>query len=164
MIYVALGANLPSVEFGPPKSAIEAAIGVLRDRSVDIIACSPFYKSAAVPASDQPLFVNAVTAVETRLSPRELMELLHTVEADFGRVRRELNEARTLDLDLIAYHDDIADGSKGGPVLPHPRMTQRAFVLLPLRDIAPEWRHPESGTCIDGLVNDLASLKDIRRL
>lgn len=164
MIYVALGANLPSEKYGPPKATLEAAIGVLDAQPIRIIDCSPFYESAPVPRSDQPLFVNAVVAVETQLPSRELMERLHQIEAEFGRVRRNLNEARPLDLDLIAYHDKIADGSKGGPVLPHPRMSLRPFVLLPLQDIAPEWRHPESGTGIGEMVKNLTSLADIRQL
>jgi len=164
MIYVALGANLPSEKYGAPKATVEAAIDVLHSLSVDVVARSPFYESAPVPRSKQPMFVNAVVAVETGLSPRALMDRLHRIEAEFGRVRRTLNEARSLDLDLIAYHDEISEGADGGPVLPHPRIAQRAFVLLPLLDIAPEWSHPETGTHITELVKNLHSIGDIRQL
>lgn len=164
MIYVALGANLPSEKHGAPKATVEAAIDVLQGPSVEVVARSPFYESAPVPRSEQPMFVNAVVAVETGLSPRALMDRLHRIETEFGRVRRTLNEARSLDLDLIAYHDEISEGPDGGPILPHPRMSQRAFVLLPLLDIAPEWCHPESGTHIAELVKNLPSIGDIRQL
>lgn len=168
MIYVALGGNLPTEKYGPPLATLRAAVRVLESvgkaAGLRVRARSPWYESAPVPRSDQPLFVNGVVAVETRLPPPQLLELLHGVEADFGRVRFERNEARPLDLDLIAYHGEISPGVDGGPVLPHPRMCERAFVLLPLRDIAPWWRHPGTGKSMDTLVKDLPSLDEIRQL
>lgn len=115
-------------------------------------AVSPWYRSAPVPASDQPWYVNGVVRVETDLDAPALLAVLHRVEAAFGRVRRQVNEARGLDLDLLAYHDDVRDEA---PVLPHPRLHQRAFVLLPLRDLAPGWRHPVTGMNVASLVADL---------
>ena len=105
---------------------------------------SRWYESAPVPASDQPWFVNGVAAVETELSAADLLALLHRMEADFGRERRVRDEARVLDLDLLAYGDRVSAPGET-PVLPHPRMAERAFVLLPLADLAPGWRHPVSG-------------------
>lgn len=168
MIYVALGGNLPTAEFGPPRETLTAAIGALEHAGLTICARSPWYESAPVPASDQPLFVNGVFAVESVLSAPALLDLLHRVEADFGRARREPNAARSLDLDLIDYHGEISlgggPGGGRGPILPHPRMEGRSFVLLPLRDIAPEWRHPASGKSIEALVKELSFLGEIRRL
>jgi 2-amino-4-hydroxy-6-hydroxymethyldihydropteridine diphosphokinase len=92
--------------------------------------------------------------METSLPPAELLELLHEVEAEFGRTRNVRNEARILDLDLIAYNDHVSNAA-GGPILPHPRLHERAFVLLPLADIDPQWRHPVSGTPISALVSAL---------
>jgi 2-amino-4-hydroxy-6-hydroxymethyldihydropteridine diphosphokinase len=97
-----------------------------------------------VPRSDQPDFVNGVARVETSLDPAALLALLHRIEARFGRVRGAPNAARTLDLDLLAYDDRVADGA-AGPILPHPRLHQRAFVLVPLAQLAPDWRHPLLG-------------------
>lgn len=105
---------------------------------------SSWYRSAPVPPSDQPWFVNAVAGVRTALSPRDLLVALHDVEAEFGRVRSVRNASRTLDLDLLAYGDAVIE-DPGGLVLPHPRLAERAFVLLPLAEVAPAWRHPVSG-------------------
>lgn len=138
MIFVALGANEPSA-VGPPRATLEAALVQIAREGGIIKAQSRFYASAPVPASDQPWFVNAVVAIDTLLDPKELLTLLHRIEARFGRVRRERNAARPLDLDLLAYHDLVRDTA---PLLPHPRMHERAFVLLPLAEIAPAWRHP----------------------
>jgi len=95
-----------------------------------------------VPPSAQPAFVNAVVLVETTLSPKALMALLHRIEQRFGRMRRARNEPRILDLDLIDYRGWISEGRDEGPVLPHPRVLGRPFVLEPLAEILPSWRHP----------------------
>ena len=88
------------------------------------------------------MFVNAVAEVATALSPEQLLATLHGLEIQFGRIRGAKNAARALDLDLLAYHDVIQPGP---PCLPHPRMTERIFVMQPLCDIAANWVHPESG-------------------
>jgi 2-amino-4-hydroxy-6-hydroxymethyldihydropteridine diphosphokinase len=98
--------------------------------------------------------VNGVVAVETTLAPAALLEVLHAVEARFGRVRRERNAARVLDLDLLAYDERVsAEGET--PILPHPRLHERAFVLRPLAGIAPDWRHPRLGRTASALIADL---------
>ncbi|MBO6785084.1 MAG: 2-amino-4-hydroxy-6-hydroxymethyldihydropteridine diphosphokinase [Alphaproteobacteria bacterium] len=149
MILIGLGANLPSPEFGPPRATIQRALEALESAGVVILARSDWYSTAPVPASDQPRYVNLVAAIGTDLAPDDLMRLLHQTEDRFGRVRGARNAARVIDIDLLDY-----DGETRGswPLLPHPRMTERAFVLVPLRDIAPEWRDPVSGTDIDTLI------------
>jgi 2-amino-4-hydroxy-6-hydroxymethyldihydropteridine diphosphokinase len=151
MILIGLGANLPSA-LGPPQATLEAALAALEKRGVVVLARSPWYRSAPVPASDQPWYVNGVASVATALGPVELLALLHLVEAGIGRERRTRNEPRAVDLDILDY-----DGRKRSeaPVLPHPRMQTRGFVLLPLRDVAPEWRHPATGA---GLADLIAAL------
>jgi 2-amino-4-hydroxy-6-hydroxymethyldihydropteridine diphosphokinase len=111
----------------------------LPEQGVRVVRVSPFYRTKPVPASDQPWFVNAVAEVETELSPTELLAALHRIEDTFGRVRAVRNEPRVVDLDLLDYYHRVALGQ---PILPHPRLHRRAFVLLPLRDLAPDWRHP----------------------
>lgn len=143
MILIALGANLPSAA-GAPVATLTAALAALEDEGVRVRKTSRRYRSAPVPASAQPDYVNAVAIVETSLDPKALLALLHRIEARFGRVRGAKNEARTLDLDLLAYDDRVDDGADG-PILPHPRLHERAFVLRPLAEIAPEWRHPTLG-------------------
>ncbi len=154
MILIGLGANLASPEFGPPPQSLEAALRLIAERGARVVACSRWYRSAPVPASDQPWFVNGVAAVETSLEPAALLQVLHDVEARFGRIRRERNEARVLDLDLLAYDDRLsAEGET--PVLPHPRLHERAFVLRPLAEIAPQWRHPRLRRKVSAMLADL---------
>lgn len=145
MILLGLGANLPSPKFGPPKETLEAALAHLPDYGVHVAGRSSWYESTAVPASDQPNFVNGVVAVETELGPEELLQRLHAMESEFGRVRRIRWEARIVDIDLLAYHDLVrgtADQQLKTIVLPHPRMHERLFVMKPLAELAPDWRHP----------------------
>ncbi len=142
MILVALGANLPG-PWGSPLKGLEAALRQFPTYGLTIEAVSRFYQTPAVTPYAQPDFVNAVAAISTTLNPAELLKQLHRVEADFGRVRGQRWAERTLDLDLIDYNGLINPESAGnGPVLPHPRVAERAFVLGPLADIAPDWRHP----------------------
>ncbi len=141
MILIAFGANQPSA-LGPPRLTIEAAMANLDQEAGKIMARSRFYRSAPVPISAQPWYVNAIVSIETQLQPELLLNLLHGIETHLGRVRREKNEARVIDLDLLDYNGFIRDRP---PILPHPRMHERAFVLLPLAEIAPGWKHPILG-------------------
>ena len=151
MIVVAIGSNLPAPGCTSPAATCAAALSALQRADIRIIAQSRWYESAPVPWSDQPNFINGVAAVETQSPPSELLAALHRIEAAFGRVRHARNEARVLDLDLVAYHDLVRAGHPG-PILPHPRMHERAFVLLPLADIAPDWVHPVSGRSVGELI------------
>lgn len=144
-IYIGIGANLDHPIHGGPLDTCKAALLALQDRGVDVLATSCWFRSAPVPASDQSWFVNGVARLETNLDAEGLLAVLHDVEADFGRVRGAPNAARTLDLDLLDYRGDVRASGGAGPVLPHPRMMERAFVLLPLYDIAPDWEHPVTG-------------------
>jgi 2-amino-4-hydroxy-6-hydroxymethyldihydropteridine diphosphokinase len=161
-ILIAVGANLPSPEFGPPRNTCEAALRELSRRGVRILRRSRWFETAPVPASDQPWYVNGVAVVATGLSPEELLALLHEVERRFGRERRELNAARILDLDIVAYGDLVRGDPP--PIVPHPRMHERAFVLLPLADVAPDWRHPADGRPLSELVRALPPGQLIRPL
>lgn len=142
MIIIGLGSNLPGPDGASPRENLEKALASLGQRGVKVTATSPFYKSEPVPKSSQPWFVNGVARVETALSPQDLLRLLHTIEENIGRTRRTRNEARVIDLDLLDYHGRVLSGARGGPALPHPRLHQRRFVLKPLIDLAPGWRHP----------------------
>jgi 2-amino-4-hydroxy-6-hydroxymethyldihydropteridine diphosphokinase len=139
MILIALGANLPS-KAGGPRETLEAALRRFEEEGVRVAARSRWFETAPVPVSDQPWFVNGVVAVETTLDPLALLELLRRIEAEFGRQRTVPNAARSLDLDLVDYDARVLETPE--LVLPHPRMQDRAFVLLPLADVAPGWHHP----------------------
>jgi 2-amino-4-hydroxy-6-hydroxymethyldihydropteridine diphosphokinase len=152
MIFIALGANLPS-RFGDPPATIMAAVSALRVAGVRVQRLSRLFLTAPVPISDQPWFCNAVVDIETELSPQDLLTLLHSIEHDFGRVRQNQNEARILDLDIIAYDDEIIQSD--AITIPHPRAHQRGFVLYPLFDLAPTWVHPVYQQTILQLIDGL---------
>ena len=150
MILLALGANLPGPA-GPPLAQCEAALVALETRGVYIAGRSRWYDTPPYPPSGQPHFVNGVALVETRLAPAALLAEMLEIEASLGRRRSVPNAARTLDLDLIDYDGVVRPGPEA-PILPHPRLAARSFVLLPLRDVAPEWRHPISGLSVAALI------------
>ncbi len=143
MILIGIGANLDHPTHGSPLSTCRAALRALGKHGCRVVRCSRWYRSAPLPISDQPWFVNAVVEVETQLTAPDLLDLLHRIEEDFGRSRKARNEARVLDLDLLAYHQQISSPGKS-PQIPHPRLIERAFVVLPISVLASVWRHPVS--------------------
>lgn len=140
MILIALGSNRSSAA-GSPAATLRAALAALAEAGVTILAVSRFFASPAWPDPADPPYVNAVARVETSMTPRQLIDLLHAIERRFGRERRARNAPRTLDLDIIDM-DGRVEAPPEGPVLPHPRAHERAFVLAPLLDVAPDWFHP----------------------
>jgi 2-amino-4-hydroxy-6-hydroxymethyldihydropteridine diphosphokinase len=153
MILIALGSNLKSPA-GPPAVTLKGALGRLEKLGVKILSVSSFYETPAWPDPSDPAFVNAVAAVHTALQPVELLNLLHGVETEFGRMRSAPNAARTLDIDLLDYDGRVVTD---GLMLPHPRLGDRSFVLVPLLEIAPGWTHPVTGRAGSDL---LAGLPD----
>ena len=162
MSYVALGANLPSEHYGPPRATLTVALELLAARGFHIAARSSWYESEPVPASDQPWFINAVVRLDDVPDPARLMQTLHALEADLGRVRSVRNAPRAVDLDLIDAGGQVS-GPDAWPTLPHPRLYERAFVLMPLKEIAPDWHHPASGRHIDALLAALPAGQTCRR-
>lgn len=147
MILIGLGANIPS-EKGGPEVTLEAALAVLNlRRDIEVVQRSRWYRTSAVGLTDQPDFVNGIAEISTRLGPLELLSVLLDLEAEFGRERRERWGPRVLDLDIVDFDGLVADLDRDGLTLhlPHPRAAERGFVLQPLLDIAPDWRHPTSG-------------------
>jgi len=158
MILIALGANLPS-RFGGPRETLEAALVRMGELGIKVDQRSHWYRTSPVPVSNQPDFINGVAAVHTDLSPHELLKQLHQIEAELGRTRTQRWEARVLDLDLLAYHDELIleKLQKAGQSIqiPHPSLHERRFVLVPLVEIAPNWRHPGLGRTAEELLGDL---------
>ena len=137
--YIALGSNLQE-----PQRQLRAAFGALaRLPQTQFIARSSMYASAPVGYADQPDFVNAVAAIRTQLAPRALLDALLALERAHGRVREFPNAPRTLDLDIVLYGERVIH--EPGLTVPHPRMRERAFVLVPLAEIAPDAMVPGLG-------------------
>lgn len=153
---IALGSNQ-----GDSGAILESALSVLdRTPGISLQARSSWYQTKAV-GPPQPDYLNGCALLSVQISPQELLEILLEIEAKFGRVRQEFWGPRTLDLDLLLFDNVILDT----PTLqiPHPRMRERAFVLIPLAEIAPNWVEPVSGIAIAQLVQTV-DCSDVRRL
>lgn len=141
--FVGLGANL-----GDPIAQITKAVASLAGLDkTHVVRASSLYRTAPIGHADQPEFVNAVVLLDTALAPRELLDALLGIERAAGRERSFPNAPRLLDLDLLLYGEQIIDTP--GLVVPHPRMHERAFVLAPLAEIAPEAEVPGCGRAAD---------------
>ena len=150
MRLIAFGANLPG-HLGGRRAMIYAALDRLPAVSITVDKISPLYEAEPDPPSDQGWYLNGVASFHTDLTPEQTVSALLRVEADLGRVRTERNAPRAIDLDLLAYDQELRTGAIE---VPHPRMHLRNFVLQPLSDIAPEWTHPVRGqTAADMLTN-----------
>ena len=141
-VIVALGGNLAR-DAAPVQAVLEAALTRFPEEGMEVVKRSAWWRSAAWPDPTAPPFLNGVAIVRTALAPIEVMQALLRLETAFGRRRSEPNAPRTLDLDLIAYGRHVVD--EPGLVLPHPRAAERRFVMGPLAEIAPGWRHPVLG-------------------
>jgi 2-amino-4-hydroxy-6-hydroxymethyldihydropteridine diphosphokinase len=141
-ILIALGANMP-FRGAPPARTLKAALAALGEAGVTVLKVSSFIETPAWPDPAAPPYTNAAASLQTGLQPFALLELLHAIETAFGRVRSHPNASRTLDLDLLAHGGTVLTGQ--GLELPHPRLAERRFVLEPLAQIAPRWRHPITG-------------------
>ena len=148
--YIALGSNLEE-----PQRQLQAGFAALaRLPDTQLVAQSSLYRSAPVGYANQPDFVNAVAVIHTTLTPRALLDALLSIERMHGRVREFPNAPRTLDLDIALYGERVIN--EPGLTVPHPRMHQRAFVLAPLAEIAPDAQVPGHGR-----VRDLLAAVDV---
>ncbi len=156
MVLIGLGANLLGPGGSPPRATLAWAAGRLSALpGLRPLALSRMWQTDPVPSSDQPRYVNAVAAFAAApalaADPAALLDALLALEAEAGRVRgEERNAARPLDLDLLDL-DGVVRPSPA-PILPHPRLRERGFVLRPLAEVAPDWRHPTTGESVADLI------------
>ena len=175
MIVIGLGSNLSTDKYSTSKEVLEAAIALLREKGVKVEKISNFYKTEPVPKSDQPWFVNAAIRITTSLNAQELLDTLHDVESELGRIRKEKWAARIIDLDLLCYDDFVFPNKAGwlkkatgenpqGSIIPHIRLHERDFVLIPMKDIAANWVHPIYNKNTLDMLDDLDSVGIVRLL
>lgn len=144
MILVAIGANLPAPGGDSPLATCRRAASALDQlRGLRLRGLSRWWRTAPVPASDQPDYINGMALLIGHAEPVALLRALQDLEARFGRRRGARDAARMLDLDIIGIGSLVRDAPD--PILPHPRAHLRAFVLGPLLDVMPDWMHPRLG-------------------
>jgi 2-amino-4-hydroxy-6-hydroxymethyldihydropteridine diphosphokinase len=154
--YLSLGSNL-----GDRAANLRAAIAQL-EVAGHLLALSAIYETQPVDVPNQPWFLNCVAAIETDITPRQLLKLALEVEAAMGRLRMTDKGARIIDIDVVLFGDRVVN--QPGLKIPHPMMQQRRFVLEPLVEIAPEARHPELGKMARELLAELPPGQTVRRL
>ena len=158
LAYLAIGSNL-----GNKINNIETTKFELERHKIEILKSSSNYLSESWPNPLMPKYINTVIKIKTSLLPLELLNICNLIELKLGRFRSKKNAPRTCDIDIIDYNELILVENKQQLILPHPRMTKRNFVLLPLFEIDKSWKHPKSKINIVNLINSLR-VKDLRSI
>ena len=157
MILLGIGSNLSS-SFGDRFVNINLAISLLWDHGIEIIKKSSFYETYSYPNKKKPKFINIIIAVETSLSAEDLMSKLIFIEEKIERKRNKKNDPRTCDIDIIDYNNQILKFNLENLKLeiPHEKLSSRNFVLFPLQEILPKWKHPKTGEIVSALIQKLS--------
>ena len=159
MIILGLGSNLNS-SFGDRFNNINLALRHIVSHNIKILKRSSFYETPAYPNNKDPKFINIVIEVSTNLSPTELASVIMHIEEKLERKRDRKNEPRTCDIDIIDFNKQIIDFKykKLDFRVPHENLTFRNFVLIPLKEILPNWKHPRNKETIDSLIDKLSNI------
>ena len=157
MIFLGLGSNLPS-KYGDRFANINLAISCLDGYGIKVIKKSSFYETPSYPNKENPKFINAVILVETTLPPVDLMSVLIFIEKKLERKRGKKNDPRTCDIDIIDYNSQILNLRYNNLELtvPHKELTSRNFILFPLQEISPTWKHPKTKEIVSVLLQKLS--------
>jgi len=160
MIVVSLGSNLSS-SFGDRFHNIDRAISLLLKHDIKLVKKSSFYETPSYPNKKQPKFINVVIAILTTMNPQEFASLLISIEEKIERTRNKKNDPRTCDIDIIDFNGEILDFyyKNLNFTVPHERTKERSFVLYPLKEILPDWKHPQTNESINFLIQKLDSEK-----
>ena len=158
LAYLAIGSNL-----GNKINNIEITKVELEKYKIKILKSSSNYISESWPNPSMPNYINIIIKIKTSLAPLELLKICHLIELKLGRVRSKKNAPRTCDIDIIDYDKKILNVKNSHLILPHPRMSKRNFVLLPLFELDKSWKHPKSKINIVDLINFLP-VKDLRSI
>jgi|TARA_B100001079_G_scaffold112976_1_gene97165 2-amino-4-hydroxy-6-hydroxymethyldihydropteridine diphosphokinase len=156
MVILSLGSNLPS-KYGDKFENLKYAISLLEDSDILLDKKSSFYETPSYPDKSKPKFANMVISVKTSLSPVNLMTIIIDIEKKLERIRRNKNDPRTCDIDIIDYKDQIIKIKNNNFYLeiPHKSLVSRNFVLYPLQEILPNWKHPKTKEILSVLINKL---------
>ena len=159
IVFLGIGSNL-----GNKKKNIELTKIKLKNNNISIVKSSKNYQTPSWPNKKNPKFINVVLKIKTSLSPISLMKKCLSIEKELGRLRKGKNQPRTCDIDIIDYDNKIiSNKSSQNLVIPHPKMHQRNFVLIPLFEIAKTWIHPKKKISIKELINSLKT-KELRAI
>ena len=158
IVYLAIGSNL-----GNKKLNIERAKSKLQYFDLKILKCSKEYETKSWPNPKKPMFINIILEIQTNLKPLELLKICNFIEKKLGRKKSKKNEPRTCDIDIIDYDQKVIQSLNNILILPHPSMTTRNFVLIPLFEINRSWKHPKSKAKIVNLINSLP-IEDLRSI
>jgi 2-amino-4-hydroxy-6-hydroxymethyldihydropteridine diphosphokinase len=156
MIILGLGSNLSS-KYGDRFKNIELALSLLESNNIKIVKKSSFYESLSYPNKNNPKFINMVVLVQTHLKPLDLMTLILSIEKKLERLRKKKNDPRTCDIDIIDYNSEIVEFTFRDTnfLSPHISLSNRNFVLYPIKEILPTWKHPATNESIDILISKL---------
>ena len=161
-ILIGIGANLIPKGFSTIQDGLNAAMDMLSEYDIEVIYCSSWYETTPVPKSDQPNYRNAVFSASCDADPHQLLSYLHDLEARIGRVRKEKNASRVLDLDILDFNSMHIETKN--LIIPHPRMHQRAFVLFPLNEIRNDYIHPVTKKPISTLIRQLPPNQNVLKI